>query len=236
MRIKELFAWAASVCLLGWVAWYSSSTLILKPSYASEVAKQEVAKLNTAAPKFDRKPLLSADVKVLLDRGHGSAVHIGGNLWLTAAHVVENPSKRLDLRFKDGSIRKAEVLWLAKDRDIALLKADGDGVSFSRLNCSMPKIGDEITMAGNPVALEDIVAFGRVAGDERSIGHWKSVIVVAGPVIPGQSGGAVYNKDHELIGISVGLALFPVGFSGSATGYGFVVPAPVLCTLLARTA
>jgi hypothetical protein len=47
MRIKELLAWAASVCLLGGAVWYSSSALILKPSYASEVAEQEVAKLNT---------------------------------------------------------------------------------------------------------------------------------------------------------------------------------------------
>lgn len=91
-------------------------------------------------------------------------------------------------------------------------------------------------MAGNPVALEDIIAFGRVAGESRSIGHWKSVFVISGPVIPGQSGGAVYDKDHNLVGISVGLALFPVGFSGSATGYGFAVGGDVLCELLARPA
>lgn len=201
---------------------------------ASEVAEQEIAALNEAAPKFPRQDLLPADVKVVLDRGHGSAVHIGHGLYISAAHVVLNPSKRLDLKFKGGSTRKAEVLWISKERDIALLKADGDGVAFARLNCGVPAIGDEVTMAGNPVALENIVGFGRVAGDERSIGHWKSVFVISGPVIPGQSGGAVYNKDHELIGISVGLALFPVGIAGSATGYGFAVGGRTLCQLLAR--
>lgn len=201
---------------------------------ASEIADQEVAIINKAAPKFPRRPLLSADVKVMLDRGHGSAVHLGSGLYLTAAHVVADPSKRLDLRFKGGSIRKAEVLWISKERDVALLKASGDGVSSVRLNCSVPSIGDEVTLAGNPMALEDIVAFGRIAGDEREVGRWKSVFVVSGPIIPGQSGGAVYNMDHELIGISVGLALFPIGFSGSASGYGFVVPGRVLCELLAR--
>lgn len=204
---------------------------------ASEVAEQEIAKINKAAPKFDRKPLLPADVKVLLDRGHGSAVSIGSDLWLTAAHVVADPSKRLDLRLKDGSLRKAEVLWLSKDRDIALLKANSDGVSFARLNCSKPKIGDDITMAGNPLALEDIVAFGKVAGDERPMAHWKNVFIVSGPVIPGQSGGAVYNKDHELIGISVGVAMWPLSpFAATATGYGFVVPTgDTICELLARS-
>lgn len=207
----------------------------IKPLYAAEIVNQEIAKLNDAAPKFKRRPLLPADAKLVLDRGHGSAVAIGHDLWLTAAHVILNPSKRLDMRLKDGSLRKAEILWISKERDIALLKANSDGVSLARINCGMPKIGDDVTMAGNPVALEDIVGFGRIAGDEREIGHWKSVIVISGPIIPGQSGGAVYNKYHELIGISVGLALFPVGFSGSATGYGFAVPGATLCQLLART-
>lgn len=201
---------------------------------ASEIADQEIATLNKAGPKFPRKPLLPADVKVMLDRGHGSGVHIGSGLFLTAAHVVANPSKRLDLRFKDGSIRPAEILWISKERDIALLKANSDGVSFARVNCGVPQIGDELTMAGNPVSLENIVAFGRVAGEEREMAHWKSVFVISGPIIPGQSGGAVYNKDHELVGISVGLALFPIGFTGSATGYGFAVPGRTLCQLLAR--
>lgn len=211
-------------------------SMVINDAYASELVDKEIEAINMAAPKFPRRQLLPADVKVVLDRGHGSGVHIGAGLYLTAAHVVENQSKRLDLRFRDGSIRKAEILWVSKDSDIALLKSGGDGVSFSRLSCAMPQVGDEVTLAGNPVALEDIVAFGRIAGDARAIGHWKSVVVVSGPVIPGQSGGAMYNKDHDLIGISVGLALFPVGFSGSATGYGFAVPGPVLCELLARSA
>jgi S1-C subfamily serine protease len=172
----------------------------------------------------------------VLDRGHGSGVHLGGGLWLTAAHVVADPSKRLDLQFKDGSIRKAEVLWASKERDIALLRADGAGVHSANLKCSVPEIGDDITMAGNPVALDNIIAFGKVAGDRRSMGHWTSVFIISGPVIPGQSGGAVYDKDHNLIGISVGLMLFPVGFSGSATGYGFAVDGQTICTLLARAA
>lgn len=202
---------------------------------ASEVAEQEVAAINRAAPKFPRKPMLSADVKVLLDRGHGSGVFVAPGLVLTAAHVVLNPSKRLDLRFNGGEIRPAEILWVSKERDIALLKAKGDDVSFARLRCDVPKIGEEVTMAGNPVGLEEIIAFGRVAGDSRAIGDWKSVFVISGPVIPGQSGGAVYDKDHNLVGISVGLALFPIGYTGSATGYGFAVGGDVLCQLLARS-
>jgi S1-C subfamily serine protease len=205
-------------------------------AYASEVARQELAAIDKAAPKFPRKPLLPADVKVLLDQGHGSGVHIGNGLYLTAAHVVLNPSKRLDLRFKDGSIRPAEILWISKDRDVALLKAASDGVSFSRVSCSKVHIGDDVTLAGNPMALEDIVGFGKVAGDERKMAHWNNVFVVSGPVIPGQSGGAVYNKDHELIGISVGVALWPLSpFAATTTGYGFVVPTgSTICELLAR--
>src|SRR5690349_14752440 len=101
MRIKETLLWLASVSLVGGAVYYTAPSSVLRPSYASEIADQAIRDMNAkAAPKFPRKTLLPADVKVLLDRGHGSAVSIGGDLWLTAAHVVLNPSKRLDLRLK----------------------------------------------------------------------------------------------------------------------------------------
>lgn len=107
-KIYSLLAWLAPISLIGGSVVYSMQDVV-KPSYASEIADQEIAALNKAAPKFPRKALLPGDVKVLLDNGHSSAVSIGGDLWLTAAHVVANPSKRLDLRLKDGSIRPAET-------------------------------------------------------------------------------------------------------------------------------
>lgn len=233
-KFIEPLAWLVSISLIVYAVYWAVGPSIVKPSYASEVSDKVIADMNEAAPKFPRKPLLSADVKVLLDQGHGSAFYAGNNLWLTAAHVVDGPSKRLDLKFADGSTRKATVLWISKTTDVALLQADGEGVAVSPINCGMPQVGDDITLAGNPVGLEFIRAFGRIAGEEREIGPWKSVVVVSAPTIPGQSGGAVYNSQGEVVGITVGLSLMPLGFAASTTGYGFVVPGSTICQLLAR--
>ena len=203
-----------------------------------ELADQQAANARKLAEtrniKFPPRARLAADVKILLDQSHGSGFFINDNLVVTAAHVVNGKSKRLDLRMSDGSLRKATVLWTADTSDIALLAADGTDVAPATIACEAPKVGDEITMVGNPLSLEKITAFGRIAGDELKIGHWDSVMVVSGPVIPGQSGGAAYNSKGEVVGVTVGLPMWPAGFVALPTGYGFLVAGPKLCQLLAR--
>lgn len=208
--------------------------------YAAMMTDEVIAEMNAearhVAPKFPRKPLLPADVKVILNdsNGHGSAVHIGGGWFLTAGHVADLKAKRFDIQLADKSIRKAEILWSNMVYDIGLFRADGDGMERSELKCAVPAIGDEITIVGNPLMMDGITAFGRIAGAESNIGPWKKVLVISGPMMPGQSGGAIYNSAHELVGISVGLATWPQGFIASPTGYGMIVSGRVVCYLLAR--
>jgi hypothetical protein len=54
--------------------------------------------------------------------------------------------------------------------------------------------------------------------------NWKHVVIFMGAVIPGMSGGPVFNEDGEIIAIIVGLAGNP------ETGrLGLVVPANRIC-------
>lgn len=207
----------------------------IKPLYAAEIVNQEIAKLNDAAPKFKRRPLLASDVKVLLDQGHGSGVHLPGNFYLTAAHVVANPSKRLDLKFRDGSIRKARVLWANKQLDVALLYADGTGVESANLSCREVAELEPVTLKGNPTIMEFVTSTGKVAGVTRGLGQWERALIVDATILPGQSGGPAFDAKGDLIGLVVGVATVGGGFSFSMTGYGFIVPGPSICQLLART-
>jgi S1-C subfamily serine protease len=227
MRIKETLAWLASVSLIGGAVYWSAGNLALKPSYASEVAQQEIASLNKEAPKFGRKPLLPADVKVLLDRGHGSGVHIGGGYYVTAAHVARHAktSKRFDVKFLDKSIKKADVLWINEEYDLAMIRADADGVESAELRCEWARRGDEIRVFGNPMDLEFIMTIGRIAGDARTIAHWRSAYVVDVTIAVGNSGGPVYDVGGKIIGILVG---------GSDSGFAIAVPSYNVCQLLAR--
>lgn len=202
---------------------------------ASEVADQEIAAINKAAPKADRKPLLPADVKVIWGAGHGSGFYIGNDLFVTAAHVVNGKSKKAQIKSHDGKLRDFKVLWRTEgDLDIPLLKANGAGLSSDSINCAGAAVGDDITMAGNPMTLEFIRTFGKVAGEERAWLHWSNVQVISAPSIPGQSGGPVYDKDKEVVGVFVGLQLVP-SFVMVPTGYGVMIPSRVVCELLARS-
>jgi S1-C subfamily serine protease len=209
---------------------------------ASEVAKQEVAKLNTAATKFDRKPLLPSDVMVIVNDtgGHGSGVFIGGQYYLTASHVATGKTPRLDLKFHDGSIRKAELMWTSPEFDIALMRASGDGVDPANLSCRDVPSGESIVTKGNPFFVEFVESFGKTAssalrGDKRpkELHGFKASQILDTTVLPGQSGGPVFDSKGDLIGITVAVINAP-GFGLTPTGYGVMIPSSEICQLLAR--
>lgn len=182
----------------------------------------------TYSPKTD-----TAVVKVMLKQGHGSGVHIGNGLVLSAAHVPEGV-KVVILKTKDGRTRPAEVLWSSKEYDIAMLRTKDKTIDAATLDCRVAQVGEAITSYGNPLRVEFAAAYGRIAGEPRAFGHWRSVFVTDITTVMGQSGGPVFDAEGRLIGITVGVLAAPLGFSSSLVGYGFVVPSRAVCDLLAR--
>lgn len=175
----------------------------------------------------------TATVKIQLESGHGSGVHIGDGFIVTAAHVVGD-SKEVQLKAKGAEFHKAEVLWTNKAHDIALLRTSSAGLGTAHLSCGSARAGDSIVAYGNPLGIEFVAAYGKIAGEPRASGPWKSVYVTDVTTVMGQSGGGTFAENGDLIGITVGVMAAPVGFSGSLVGYGFVVPSTAVCELLAR--
>ncbi|KRA58154.1 serine protease [Rhizobium sp. Root651] len=187
----------------------------------------------TAAPATE-----AATVKIVMQNGHGSGVHIGDGFIVTAAHVI-GQSKDAQVKSKDGVTRKADVLWVNTAYDIALLRTSSagsriDGLGVAKLSCAAAKVGDSITAYGNPLSVEFVAAYGKIAGEARQTTVWKSVYVTDITTVMGQSGGPVFGANGDLIGITVGVMAAQVGLSGSLVGYGFVVPSAEVCGLLAR--
>lgn len=175
----------------------------------------------------------TATVKIQVNDGHGSGVHIGDGFIVTAAHVVGD-AKEVQLKAKGGALRKADVLWVNKANDIALLRTSSDGLGIAKLGCHGVRVGDTIVAYGNPLKIEFVAAYGRIAGEPRETGPWKSVYVTDITTVMGQSGGGTFAENGDLIGITVGVMAAPIGFSGSLVGYGYVVPSTAVCELLAR--
>lgn len=187
---------------------------------------------NSPAPVVEHVTDASV-VFVSVDKGHGSGVHIGQGYVLTAAHVVDGATM-IKLKTADGKFRPADVLWVNKTYDIALLKTDPAGIGAATLACRYAHTGEDIRAIGNPVSLEFVSSYGRIAGEVRQLGPWKSVLVTDITTVPGQSGGPVFDEGGALVGITVGVINVPLGISASLTGFGTIVPSQAVCDLMAR--
>jgi len=173
-------------------------------------------------------------VKVLIGGGHGSGTHIGNGYIVTAAHVTDG-AKGIKVKGDTGLIVDAELLWQNTAYDVALLRIkEVDRFSASPMSCRSPDVGEEVTAKGNPLALEFITTKGRIAGSVRQVGPWKTVVVVDLTIVQGNSGGGLFDKDGNLVGVNVGLMVSHVGLSPSLVPVTYAVPASTVCYLMAR--
>lgn len=178
----------------------------------------------------DRPSAMSA-VLVSDDSGHGSGVHIGNGFIVTAAHVVEGKSA-MDVTDSLGNKHAGTVLWSNKSYDVALIRIDGYGdIRKSILACSPPSIGTNIVAKGNPLNLQNITTWGRVASDVRERDRWKLSFIADITIAPGMSGGPVFDARGNVVGIAVGVAVVP--FLGAAA-ISYIVPSEAVCALMAR--
>ena len=179
-----------------------------------------------------------ATVMVSDDEGHGSGVVIARGLVLTAAHVVgTNPSMKITL--STGSQKIGHILWTGRDHhDIALIEVDTDAVTPARIDCRRLKMGGAVFTFGHPVNVRNVVTWGRIASDtvvdndEAAVGS----VLMDMTVLPGNSGGGVWESDGRLVGLADAVLAVPSGFGASLTGLSVMVSSPVLCLLLGRIA
>ncbi|QIG68660.1 putative trypsin-like peptidase protein [Rhizobium phage RHph_TM3_3_14B] len=226
------------------VAVIATAIVLFGGVYAMPSQPQQVTITNTI---IQAPPTTSEDsaIKISVGDGLGSGVHIGGGNILTAAHVVGD-AKTVKVKTFAGIEDDADVLWINKDFDIALIHTGGNVSGSSELDCREPRFGEQLQAIGNPLGIEFVASFGRVAGSGRQTGPWKRVIVTDMTTVMGQSGGGVFANDGRIVGINVGVTLAPLKsgkaadgsdtYTPTMTGFGFVVPASVVCDLLARRA
>lgn len=201
------------------------------------VAVAAMAALGLTAHKWTfahPKPLAMSTVLVSDDGGHGSGVHIGNGYIVTAAHVVENKSE-MTITGSDGKDVKGTVLWSNKDYDVALIRvADHENLAKSHLACHPSfAIGERIEAVGNPVNLKWVHTWGWVSSDISERGPWKLSVLADLAVGPGMSGGPVFDRRGNVIGIAVGISITLLGLYPSIYGVSYIVPSQAICTLLA---
>ena len=165
--------------------------------------------------------------------GGGSGVVISdAGLIMTNHHVIDN-STEVRVIFEDGRLYEATIIGSDKLTDIGLIKINASNlIPIAIGNSDKMLVGDLAVAIGHPLTLgaAPTVTTGVVSALERRLDvggdTMGSAVTLFGlmqtdaPITRGSSGGALINKNGELIGITTAIATADVG----AEGLGFAVP------------
>ena len=168
-----------------------------------------------------------------LSAGGGSGVVITNDgLIMTNHHVIDN-STEVRVIFEDGRMYEANIIGSDRLTDIGLVKIEASSlIPIAIGNSDKMLVGDLAVAIGHPLTLgaAPTVTTGVVSALERRLDVGGDVmgtsvtlfglIQTDAPITRGSSGGALINKNGELIGITTAIATADVG----AEGLGFAVP------------
>jgi S1-C subfamily serine protease len=172
------------------------------------------------------------------EEGIGSGVIYRSDGYIvTNNHVVEG-SRQVDVAFADGSTEQGQVVGTDPDTDIAVVKVDRTGLPAASFSGTDPIVGQTAVAVGSPSGFESTVTSGIVSGTGREVpaeitgGQQESSLVdliqTDAAISPGNSGGALADRDGRVIGINV--AYLPPQQTG-AENIGFAIPSRTATTV-----
>jgi S1-C subfamily serine protease len=157
--------------------------------------------------------------------GAGSAVALTPDGFLvTSAHVVAGPGRAGKATFVDGRELSWRVVGTDRLTDLAVLRADGAGLTPAVLGeAEKLRVGQLVVAIGNPNGFAGSVTAGVVSALGRSlparagrtVRHIDNVIQTDAALNPGNSGGALVDSSARVIGINTAVA---------GVGLGLAVP------------
>ena len=147
-------------------------------------------------------------------------------LILTNHHVIRNADV-IKVTTVDEKDYTAQILHLAPQHDIALIKINGNGFRAARIGSSAAvKLGQSAIAIGDPLGFSSTVTLGTVGGLQRSVKlndvDYQSLIQTDAAINPGSSGGALVDLDGKLIGINTLVYTGPARWK-RAQGIGFAI-------------
>jgi S1-C subfamily serine protease len=161
--------------------------------------------------------------QVPVGAGSGVALTPDGFI-LTSAHVVSGPRRHGRASFTDGRELRFEVMGADPLSDLAVLRADGDGLHAAQLgDAERLRVGQLVVAIGNPNGFAGSVTAGVVsalgrslpARTRRTMRIIDSVIQTDAALNPGNSGGALVDSGGRVVGINTAVA---------GVGLGLAVP------------
>ena len=165
--------------------------------------------------------------------GGGSGVVINENGLIITNHHVINGADGVRVIFEDGRMYEGQIIGSDQLTDVGLIQIDKTGLTPINIGDSTGFfVGDLAVAIGHPLTLgaAPTVTTGVVSALDRRLDVGNDAMNAAvtlfgliqtdAPITRGSSGGALLNKNGELIGITTAIATADVG----AEGLGFAIP------------
>ena len=159
------------------------------------------------------------------DRGHV----------VTNFHVIENGSS-FTVTLPDQSDYNAEVVGVAPDKDLAVLRIQTPGSRLSALPLGRSadlSVGQTVLAVGNPFGLDNSLTVGVVSALGRELRSpsgriIRDVIQTDAAINPGNSGGPLLDSRGRVVGVNSAI----YSPSGASAGIGFAVPVDIVRRLV----
>ena len=150
---------------------------------------------------------------------------------ITNDHVVRGANE-VNVAFADGSTERGRVVGGDPSTEIAVVKVNRDNLPAAKFAGGKDLVPGQLAVAiGSPEGFKSTVTSGVISGLNREVparltgGRQEQALVdliqTSAPISPGNSGGALADRDGEVVGIDV--AYLPPDATG-AQAIGFAIP------------
>ncbi len=195
-----------------------------------------VSLFERTAPSVVQVVAIARSFSAVGANGRGGAIQeIGGGsgfVWDTNGHIVTNfhvveQAPGLVIRFADGQSLPAQVVGVAPNQDLAVLRVSGGQLPPPIVIGASAdlRVGQRAYAIGNPFGLDQTLTEGIVSALNRRLPtetgrEIDAVIQTDAAVNPGNSGGPLLDSAGRVIGVNTAI----YSPSGASAGIGFAVP------------
>ena len=164
-----------------------------------------------------------------------------GFVWDREGHIVTNfhvieRAQRLAVTLVDQSEWEAEVVGVAPDKDLAVLRIEAPAERLHPLPAGRShdlQVGQTVLAVGNPFGLDHTLTVGVVSALGRELRSpsgrtIRDIIQTDAAINPGNSGGPLLDSRGRLIGVNSAI----YSPSGASAGIGFAVPVDTVSRLV----
>ncbi|MGN0190604.1 MAG: S1C family serine protease [Candidatus Cryptobacteroides sp.] len=167
-------------------------------------------------------------------QGSGSGVIIREDGYIVTNNHVIAGANAIEVTLNNNRTYPAKLIGTDPATDVALIKIEEQGLPIIPFEDSDKlRLGEWVLAIGSPYDLRSTITAGIVSAKGRSMPkdpngsnefRIESFIQTDAAVNPGNSGGALVNKEGKLVGVNTAI----ISQTGSYAGYSFAVPSNIV--------